>query len=263
MKPTDIARLRRGLARPSTIVNVARILRVATDPVQMIRRYVYSDGTYPWRVGVRTPTGTLALTLGHPHDVRTVNEIFCRADYGHDAPKVVVDIGANIGVASAYFASRHPDAVVHAWEPVPHNLELARANLAVFGDRVHLHERAVAPHAGTATFSVEPVGRYSGLTEFYEHAGLKTQEVSVECDGIADALAQVIAAHGRIDLLKIDTEGSERALVEAVPDDLLKVIGRIGYEDAGTVRTVRGHALVEERKHRRRSVDLVESAAGE
>lgn len=173
MKPTDMARLRRGLVRPSTVVNAVRIVGTVTDPVQMLRRYVNSDGDYPWRVGVRTPTGTLALTLGHPHDVRTVNEIFSRNDYGHDAPRVVVDIGANIGVASAYFASRHPDVVVHAWEPVPHNLELARRNLAVFGDRVTLHEKAVAPQRGRATFSVEPVGRYSGLTQFYEHENLR------------------------------------------------------------------------------------------
>lgn len=243
MKPTDIARLRRGLVRPSTVVNAARIVGTVTDPVQMLRRYVNSDGDYPWRVGVRTPTGTLALTLGHPHDVRTVNEIFCRNDYGHDAPRVVVDIGANIGVASAYFASRHPDVVVHAWEPVPHNLELARRNLAVFGDRVTLHEKAVAPESGSATFSVEPVGRYSGLTEFYEHENLPTEQITVACDGMGDLLAGVLAQHDRIDLLKIDTEGSEPALLGAIPGDLLGRIGRVSYELAGEVRSVTGSDL--------------------
>ncbi len=46
-----------------------------------------------------------------------------------------------------------------------------------------------------------------------------------------DALERVLAQHGRIDVLKLDTEGSEAATVRAIRPDLLARIGRIYCED--------------------------------
>ncbi|GGF51847.1 hypothetical protein GCM10011519_27360 [Marmoricola endophyticus] len=248
MRPSDVARLRRGVLDPTRYRSVLELLRLSRRPLTTLRRYVDADaGEYPWTTTVRTPTGPLALRLPHPHDVRTLNEVFFRRDYGDAAPRVVVDVGANIGVASAYFLSRRPDAVVHCWEPVLANLSTLRHNLGPYADRAVVHESALAPAAGLAAFRVEAVGRYSGLADYYEH-DLETETVEVTCEAVGPELEEVIARHGGIDLLKIDTEGSETALLAAVPDDLLPLIGTVAYERHGSVRRVAGAALLAQRR---------------
>jgi FkbM family methyltransferase len=239
---TDHRRWLSAPFRPRNYRALLGSLRTYASPVDGLRRYVLGSGSYPWAARLRTPLGPIVLTIPHPHDVRTVNEVFCRHDYGATAPGVVVDVGANIGVSAAYFLTRRPDAVVHCWEPVDHNLEVLRANTAAFGDRCRIHEAAMAPTAGTADFLVEPVGRYSGLAEHLS-GGPTHRTVQVRCDAVADALRAVVAEHGRIDLLKIDTEGSEDAIVAAIPADLRDSIGLVVHERPGGVVMVRGRDL--------------------
>lgn len=206
-------------------------------PVDVLNRYVRGAGAFPWRATLRTPTGPLTLLVPHPHDVRTVNEVFCRRDYGSASARVVVDIGGNIGVSAAYFLTRRADARVHVWEPVGANLRVLRENLAAFGDRCTVHPTAVAPVAGTATLLVEPVGRYSGLAQYITSAEGKTP-VQVRCEAVGDILRAVVDLEGRIDLVKVDTEGSEQAIVDAIPADLEPMIATVVYEVPGRVRTL-------------------------
>ncbi|MEO6880093.1 MAG: FkbM family methyltransferase [Mycobacteriaceae bacterium] len=216
------------------------IVRVFGSPVDALRRYVGSGGQYPWTATLRTPLGPVTVTLPSSHDVRTVNEIFCRGDYGRDGPRVVVDIGANIGISALFFLTRRPDSVVHAYEPVGSNVETLRVNLAPFEGRWHLSQQAVAEQSGEATFLTEPVGRYGGLAAHMAARPGHTA-ITVECVAIADVLEGVVAQEGRIDLVKIDTEGSEEALVAAIPERLWPHIGRVVFESAdGSVRSMRG-----------------------
>jgi hypothetical protein len=82
------------------------------NPLSALARYVTNRGTYPWRPKLRTPMGTIEVTLVDRHDLLTVNEIFCRWDYGSQARRVVVDIGANVGLATLFFLTRSTDAQV-------------------------------------------------------------------------------------------------------------------------------------------------------
>jgi FkbM family methyltransferase len=203
-------------------------------PVDAINRYVRDRGNYPWTARVRTPIGVIELLVPHQHDVRTVNEVFARHDYGVGRPGVVADIGANIGVSAAYFLSRRPDSIVHAFEPHPGNLVTLRHNLARFGERAVIHPVALAPTAGQARFFAEGIGRYSGLAA-YTGPHDPELEIEVECEAIGDALERIVAAEGGIDLLKLDTEGSEEALLDAIPPHVLERIGSTYYEGLGKV----------------------------
>ena len=99
-------------------------------------------------------------------------------------------------------------------------------------------EAALAPTAGAATFLIDPVGRYSGLAEYQPVSDGKVA-VEVVCEGVAVALREVLAIEGRIDLVKVDTEGSEEAIVAAIPADVRDRIGEIVYEYPGGVRGIR------------------------
>ena len=234
---TDVRRWRSALFRPRNYRAAWSMLRTSTHPVEALDRYVRGSGEYPWRAGLRSPTGPVELLVPHPHDVRTVNEVFHRHDYGSGRPQVVVDVGGNIGVSAAWFLSRSTSSRVHVWEPVAHNLESLRINTAPFGDRCIVHEAALAPRAGSATFLIDPVGRYSGLADYLPGRGGKVA-VEVTCEAIGDALREVLEREGRIDLVKIDTEGSEEALVAAIPADVRRSIGAIVHEYPGGVRWI-------------------------
>jgi FkbM family methyltransferase len=203
-------------------------------PIDALDRYVRSRGDYPWRARVRTPTGVVELLIPHPHDVRTLNEVFARHDYGAGRPRIVVDVGANIGVSAAFFLSRRSDSIVHAFEPHPGNLITLRRNLAPFGDRAVIHPVALAPSAGQARFFAEDIGRYSGLAD-YAGAHDTQQEIVVDCEAVGDALARIVHAEGGVDLLKLDTEGSEEALLAAIPPHVKARIGTTYYEGVGRV----------------------------
>jgi FkbM family methyltransferase len=217
-------------------------LRLADRPVNALLRYIIQTPrfAYPWNPTIRTPIGRIQLTVPSPQDGPTLNEVFFRLDYRTKRPgRVVVDIGANIGISAAWFLSRRPDAVVYAYEPLENNVETLRQNLEQFTGRWHLSAVAVAPTAGRATFLADPSGRLSGLADYVQVYGNRTP-LELECPSIAEVLAEVIAREGHIDLLKIDTEGSEEALVEAIPSDLALEIGEIVYEArAGGVRRIR------------------------
>lgn len=236
--PTDVRRRWSAPFRPRNYRAAWSTLMTSRRPVEALDRYVRGSGTYPWRARLRTPTGLVELLVPHPHDVRTVNEVFHRHDYGRGASQVVVDIGGNIRVSAVWFLSRSPSTRVHVWEPVPHNLETLRANVAPFGERCVVHEAALAPTAGAATFLIDPVGRYSGLADYQPGSDGKVA-VEVVCEGVAEALRGVLESEGRIDLVKVDTEGSEEAIVAAIPADVRARIGEIVYEYPGGVRHIR------------------------
>src|SRR5688572_9903353 len=116
------------------------MFRVYRSPVPALVRYTFGTGRYPVQIPVRTPLGWLSPTLYSHHDLLTLNEIFCRLDYAvGPTPRVVVDVGSNIGLSALYFLTRDPSVRCYLFEPVPQNVERLRGNLAGFEERFTLH----------------------------------------------------------------------------------------------------------------------------
>ena len=219
------ALVRSEITQRSNYVALGRMLRRSRRPLSTARRYFLGGGSYPWRVELRTPTGTVAPLLHSHHDVWTVNEIFFREDYPA-GPEigVVVDVGSNIGISALWFLSRNATARCHLYEPVPGNARRLRENLAGFEDRYELREAAVSDRSGTVSFGVEDTGRYGGIGV----AGDRSIEVpSLE---VNDVLGSVLEREERVDVLKLDTEGLEIATARAIRPDLLERVGAIYLE---------------------------------
>ncbi len=217
--------IRRSLREPQQYVALARSLwRYPVFPT-MLRRYLLGGGTYPYTARVRTPRGTIAITLHSHYDVWTVHELFCREDYraGRDLG-AVVDIGSNIGVSALYFLTRNATSRCRLYEPVPRNVGRLRVNLAGYEDRYALEQVAVAAGGGRMDFTVEDTGRYGGL------GVLGGEHIKVTVRPIGEVLEEALVAEGTIDLLKIDTEGAERSTVAAIAPEHLARIRMIHYE---------------------------------
>ena len=243
----------REAVRPSNWVALGRMPRRYRHPLDGARRYFTPGGSYPHRCEVRTPLGIVAPTLHSQHDMITVNEVFCREDYRvGDEAEVVVDVGSNIGISALYFLTRSERARAWLYEPVPRNVERLRENLSGFEGRWRLDEAAVADRDGDETFSIEPTGRYGGL------AADAAESITVRVRHIDEVLGEVLEAEGRIDVLKLDTEGVEARTLAAASPALLARVGVIFAEDfAGEIAAPSGF----EASRRASVVRLVNGAA--
>ena len=59
-------------------------------------------------------------------DYSTFKQIYVKKDYDISIdfePKIIIDAGANVGLASVYFANRFPNAIIYAIEPEQSNFE--------------------------------------------------------------------------------------------------------------------------------------------
>jgi FkbM family methyltransferase len=115
---------------------------------------------------------------------------------------VIVDAGANIGTSAMWFLGCYPDATLHAFEPASGNYRLLAENFA---------------HVEGARIFQAALGKRAAEMTLY-HAG-STGEHSLMSSGIGEEEERVpvvtLASHmeaenlDRIDLLKLDVEGSE------------------------------------------------------
>jgi len=116
------------------------------------------------------------------------------------------DVGANVGLYALAMATAHGELLVHAFEPAPATFERLRRNVALNArSNLFIHREALAADVGTATLHIPRRGAPLDAS-LLEGMRLDTDPVTVPTTTV-DAFA---AAHGlRVDLLKLDTEGTE------------------------------------------------------
>ena len=217
-----------NIAEPAHYRALRNMARRYPRPLDAYGRYLFGRGTYPARVAVRTPSGLVRPALWSFHDMLTLNEVFCREDYGvREPPALVVDIGSNIGLSALYFLTRGPQVRCRLYEPVPRNVERLRRNLEGFEDRYELEQIAVADFDGEAQFRLDPFGRYGGI-------GLEGDDMTtVPCRHIDRVLEDALQTADVISVLKIDVEGYEPALLRAARPDLLARVALVYLEGSG------------------------------
>jgi FkbM family methyltransferase len=134
----------------------------------------------------------------------SIDEIFVDRSYATPLPPepTIVDCGANIGVATAFFVSEHPGSRVIAFEPDPSAFELLTRNIERNRwQNVTAHNVAVGAENGTSTFFRDP-GRPASLVGSTTRRVLG-EELSVETRRLSELLPE------SVDLLKLDIEGAE------------------------------------------------------
>ena len=113
------------------------------------------------RFEVRGATAGLATSLKHPDPLQLayqLHEIFEERTYLRHGLEiregdVVLDVGANVGVAAAFFALACGAGVVHSFEPVPQIFELLRENLRAFPACIaHGYGLSSAPGSSEITY---------------------------------------------------------------------------------------------------------------
>lgn len=161
-------------------------------------------------VTARRAVHRLLVRRGRSSDFDVLSQIFQQEEYsslrGLADISVIMDLGANVGYSTAYLLSCFPNATALALEPDPCNFVLCRRNLAPYGKRARVVAGAVW---STRTVLALRKGFGDGrewatqVSEVAEQGG----ERDVQAWDVPSLLEAMGAA--RIDLLKVDIEGSE------------------------------------------------------
>lgn len=168
----------------------------------------------------------------------------------------VLDIGANCGWYSLALARHCPDAMIYAFEPIPHTYEILERNIR-HNDlkNIQTHRLAFLNQEATLEFLYTP--RCSGATSLTvagQPGGAQTLE-KISCPG--STIDQFCSSNGLApQIIKCDVEGAEMMVIEGGvktieghkpviliellrkwakqfnyhPNDVLELLGTLGYK---------------------------------
>ena len=156
-----------------------------------------------------------------------VDEIFLTGTYdvGELPPRpVIVDCGANIGIASLYFVHRYPDCRIIAFEPDPAAYRLLDRNLQHYPN-VQLFDVALGNRNSTLEFFEDSINKASLCASAFQDRPPNSRAITVNCVRLSDLLPS------HVDLLKIDVEGMEWEILDDLESTgLLQNIERLAIE---------------------------------
>lgn len=225
---TSLARLPRSMAlRWAQMGRLRRVLS-AWDALRVVSRSTRDRATLKL---VLAPMGRSIAIRANTSDVACLEKVFVDEEYRLPAdanpvfgirPKLIVDAGANIGMATLYFAHTFPEARIVAVEPEASNFTLLEGNCAGLPN-VTLKNAALWPSRMHLQLASADRGNW----------GFSVQEAQDERSPIASVtVPELLAESGlpRIDLLKLDIEGAERELFADNCEEWLPKVGMIVIE---------------------------------
>lgn len=142
----------------------------------------------------------------------------------------IIDVGANIGISVLYFKFVHPNAKIFAFEPLAANYAVLEKNVREngftdvtlfnygLGDSSISGEK-IYGRGHVATFDTDIIEFHKNRTNDFSE--VTTVELRKASESIRD--------FGKIDLLKLDVEGSEDAILEDV-DEMISSIDNFAVE---------------------------------
>jgi FkbM family methyltransferase len=121
------------------------------------------------------------------------------------SPKFIIDAGAYAGYSSIYFHQKYPNAKIFSLEPETSNFEILKENTKNIPEIIPMKAGLWSKKCFLKIFD-----RGTGHWGFMTKEVLETENYDIESVTIDDLLKK--SGNDRIDILKIDIEGSEQEL---------------------------------------------------
>ena len=135
----------------------------------------------------------------------------------------VFDIGAHVGDYSAMIAGIAPSCVIHAFEILPENFAVLERNLAS-NRNIRLNAFGLSDADGELEIAVgDSRDTATAFPLYTEHPGAYSSARSVTCTVRKAADYVRSLSIDRIDLVKIDVEGMDLAVIRGFEDELARV----------------------------------------
>lgn len=139
-------------------------------------------------------------------DIPIIYDIFVAGEYDVSLdkdPKVIVDLGSNVGGSLLYFTLKYPDAIIYGFEPDPYAYEVLKSNVDGYKN-ICIEQAAITCSEGEVAFYADPD---STMSSSLLHRVERQEKVLVK----AKTLDSIMKEHAMIsiDLLKFDVEGAE------------------------------------------------------
>jgi FkbM family methyltransferase len=164
-------------------------------------------------------------------DFATLSEVFVDGEYRFpysENPRVIIDLGANVGDTAIFYALSFPEAKIYAVEPNPKVHQSLELNTKQFSN-VTVCKCAIADSTGKMDlfFGLSHLGSSLGRREQNTHS------VSVDTFTLEDFCKKY--SIDRVDILKFDIEGAEEYLLRspAIKSIVKELVGEI-HEDLTT-----------------------------
>jgi FkbM family methyltransferase len=129
-----------------------------------------------------------------------------------DNDDIVIDAGANVGVFSAYAASK--GANVFAFEPVPETITILKQTLDINKNKFNIVPLALSDKTGPAKIFIAPSGNGTNSIVEDQHNG----SISIQSSTLDDWAEKENIK--RIDFIKADIEGAERLMLKGAKNVL-------------------------------------------
>ena len=126
-------------------------------------------------------------------------------------PRIILDIGANIGATSIFFSMNYPAAKIFSFEPSKSNFNILKKNLKDFPNITALNKGAFNRNVEKKIFIDNGGGGKNSIHEAW------TKSKNFEVVTFIDIRKFIIKEKlYKIDILKIDTEGCEVKILKAI-----------------------------------------------
>jgi 31-O-methyltransferase len=220
---------------------------------------------------MQLPNGMTVVQVSPDETTALYREIFSERRYlrhgiSLDPGDVVVDVGANIGMTTLFFHTECAGLRFYACEPAPIPYAALTANVAAHGVAATTIQCALSDYSGVGLltyypnttvmsgFHADPAAEEALTRSFLERSGLgekdidgllhgKYETTTVECP--VKTLSEIVAeqAIGSIDLLKIDVEKSELAVLRGLRETdwpkVRQIVAEV-HDSDGALEAVRG-----------------------
>jgi FkbM family methyltransferase len=296
----ELGEIEAALGEHPSVKQCAVVLREDEPGQPRLAAYIVSEDWYSPPAGAYVlPNGVSVAQQNKNETEYLYQEIFERQLYLRHGIELeewscVFDVGANIGIFMIFVGEHCPGARVYAFEPIEETHRCLSENAARYGGRVKTFPYGLSDREEEARFTYYP--RFTMMSRRDDYASeaedkelvkqylrnerrrgvAGSEELLANAEELLEGrferreracrlrrLSEVIKEEGveRIDLLKIDVERSEEAVLRGIDDEDWEKIEQIvleAHDDAGGGEGGRVRAMVEGLESRGYEVEVEE-----
>jgi len=213
--------------------NVAKRFKHLPAVVNKVINWPQFMHNYAWGLEPKGPylfRNGAQIKIARAIDHVPIMEVFLRKDYGQIPDNsTILDVGASMGVFSIYAATSARNVKIYAFEPCNDSFDLMLENVRANHQegQIKCFNLAVAADSQPRILFLEDTAFFFP-TLIVQQPETSPRQINVSCI----TLEEIIEANDlkKIDLLKMDCEGSEYEILYSTPETSFRRISEIRLE---------------------------------